>query len=105
MAPYDPTTGDSYEKYLRVISMHSRTMFCQLEQLSLNLDFRLPIFEGRGKRNRSLGSVQALLVELMLTDEDIRPIAIKKLKQLMINAGKNYEPSLDYTDAYNIPLR
>lgn len=103
MAPYEPTTGDSYDKYLRVISMHSRTIFAQLEQLSLNIDFRLPIFEGRGKRNRSLGSVQALLVELILTDEDIRPIALKKLRSLMVNAGRQYNPSLDYTDSYNVP--
>ncbi|KZE44154.1 hypothetical protein AV540_02330 [Brevibacillus parabrevis] len=77
-------------------STHSRVMYGNLIQVADNLDFRNPIFHGRAKRNRSLGSAQAFVVELALADQTFR----EKLKRYMIASGKNFVYTSDYMDRY-----
>lgn len=88
--------GESYDYSPRVTSTHSRTIFAELEKIADNIDFRHPIFARRMKRNRSLGSAQALIVELALTDEKFQ----QRLKKYMVEGGKHWYPSIHYLDKY-----
>lgn len=84
--------GESFEELPRVTSTHSRTMYSNLIQIADNLDFRNRVFWGKAKRNRSLGSAQAFVVELALSEPAFR----ERLKKFMIAEGRNFT----YTDCY-----
>lgn len=88
--------GETHEELPRVTSTHSRTMYGNLIKVADNLDFRNPIFNGRAKRNRSLGSAQAFIVELALADRTFR----LKLQSFMIGGGRNFIYTSDYLDRY-----
>ncbi|MGG3008450.1 hypothetical protein ABEO98_02965 [Brevibacillus parabrevis] len=88
--------GETHEELPRVTSTHSRVMYGNLIQVADNLDFRNPIFHGRAKRNRSLGSAQAFVVELALADQTFR----EKLKRYMIGGGARFVYMSDYMDRY-----
>lgn len=88
--------GESYKRNPRVTAMFSRSIYDQLCHIADNIDFNQPIFAGRMKRNRSLGSVVAFIVELALTDEQF----IRKLRRFMINGGKHYIHHINYYDRY-----
>jgi hypothetical protein len=88
--------GESYDRQLRATSMYTRTIFAELEKVSDQIDFRHPRFMNKAKRNRSLGSAQAFIVELALTDE----VFVKKLRQYMVGGGQGYIPTFTYTDRY-----
>jgi len=84
--------GETFEELPRVTSTHSRVMYGNLIRIADNLNFRNPVFHGRAKRNRSLGSAQAFIVELALSEPSFR----EKLKKYMIAGGRNFT----YTDCY-----
>ncbi|WP_024985068.1 hypothetical protein [Brevibacillus borstelensis] len=88
--------GEVYEELPRVTSTHSRVMYGNLIQIADNLDFRNPVFAGRAKRNRSLGSAQAFVVELALADQAFR----ERLKRYMIGGGRQFIYTSDYLDRY-----
>ncbi|GIO09692.1 hypothetical protein J31TS6_57200 [Brevibacillus reuszeri] len=88
--------GETHVELPRVSSTHSRVMYGNLIRIADNLDFRNPIFNGRAKRNRSLGSAQAFVVELALADRSFR----EKLKRYMLAEGKHFVYTLDYLDKY-----
>lgn len=88
--------GESYGEYLRVTSTHSRTIYSELLKISDNIDFRHPRFARRQKRNRSVGSAQAFIVELALTDEKF----LARLRDYMIDNGKHWRPHIHYMDKY-----
>ncbi len=88
--------GESYDRNLRATSMYTRTIYAELEKISDNIDFRHPRFMCKAKRNRSLGSAQAFIVELALTDEAF----VQKLKKYMVGGGREYIPTFNYTDRY-----
>lgn len=88
--------GETHEELPRVTSTHSRTMYSNLIQIADNLDFRNPIFYGKAKRNRSIGSAQAFVVELALADLGFR----NKLQMFMIKEGKQFVYTSDYMDRY-----
>lgn len=58
--------------------------------------FRNPIFNGRAKLNRSLGSAQAFVVELALSDKGFR----ERLQSFMISGGSQFVYTSDYMDRY-----
>ena len=88
--------GETYDRNLRVTSLYSRSIFAELENISNHIDFRHPRFMFRAKRNRSLGSVQAFIVELALTDDAF----MARLRQFMIDGGRGYTRYVNYTDRY-----
>ena len=88
--------GETHEELPRVTSTHSRVTYSNLIQVADNLDFRSPIFHGKAKRNRSLGSAQAFVVELALADRSFR----ERLKRYMIGEGKRFVYTVDYLDKY-----
>ncbi|WP_411503502.1 hypothetical protein [Brevibacillus centrosporus] len=88
--------GETHEELPRVTSTHSRTMYSNLIKVADNLDFRNPIFYGKAKRNRSIGSAQAFVVELALADPKFR----MKLQEFMIGGGKRFVYTSDYMDRY-----
>lgn len=88
--------GESFIELPRVTSTHSRVTYSNLIQIADNLDFRNPIFNGRAKRNRSLGSAQAFVVELALADRTFR----ERLKTYMIGGGARFVYMSDYMDRY-----
>lgn len=92
--------GESYKTPPRVASTYSRTIFEELEKIANNIDFRHPRFNGKHKRNRSLGSAQALIVELALTDERITKILYPILRSFMVERGKHWIPQVYYRDKY-----
>ncbi len=88
--------GETYNRNLRATSMYTRTVFAELEKIADNIDFRHPRFMCKAKRNRSLGSAQAFIVELALTDEKF----VEKLRQYMVGGGEDYIATFNYTDRY-----
>ncbi|GED34994.1 hypothetical protein BCE02nite_61350 [Brevibacillus centrosporus] len=88
--------GESFEELPRVTSTHSRVMYGNLIQVADNLDFRNAIFARRAKRNRSIGSAQAFVVELALADPKFR----NNLQSFMIGEGKRFVYTSDYLDRY-----
>lgn len=88
--------GESFVELPRVTSTHSRVTYSNLIQIADNLDFRNPIFHGKAKRNRSLGSAQAFVVELALSDTAFRD----RLKRYMIGGGQRFMYMADYMDRY-----
>lgn len=92
--------GESYKNPPRIASTYSRTIFEEIEKIANNVDFRHPRFQGKYKRNRSLGSAQALIVELALTDERITKILHPILRSYMVEGGKHWIPIVHYKDKY-----
>lgn len=88
--------GETFAELPRVTSTHSRVMYGNLLQIADNLDFRNPVFAGRAKRNRSVGSAQAFVVELALADRSFR----ERLKRFMVAGGKQFVYTADYMDRY-----
>lgn len=88
--------GETYNTSPRVTSTYSRTIYEELVKIADNVDFRHPRFLNRAKRNRSVGSAQALVVELALTDDHFK----EKLRRFMIDGGRHWQPVTHYTDKY-----
>lgn len=88
--------GETFAELPRVTSTHSRVMYGNLIQLADNLDFRNPVFAGRAKRNRSVGSAQAFVVEIAMADRMFR----ERIKRYMIAEGKQFVYMADYMDRY-----
>jgi hypothetical protein len=88
--------GETYDRNMRATSVHSRTIYAELEKISWSIEFNHPRFMNKTKRNRSLGSVQALIVELALVD----PAFLKRLKQFMVHGGKEWVPRIAEQDLY-----
>jgi len=86
MAKKKHTYEGNHEIYERVTSTYTGMNFFTLEEVCKNIDFRHPRFNERCKRNRSLGSAQAFIVELALQDEQF----MNKLKTYMKDGGKNF---------------
>lgn len=80
--------SESYKKLPRITSTHDRYYYDMIVELSDLIDFNNQIFEGKSVRNRSLGSVQTLLVEMALQNEEI----INKLKKYMVLNGMDWYP-------------
>jgi hypothetical protein len=93
----DADIGESYERQLRITSMHNRTLYSEIVKISEHIDFRHPRFMQKSKRNRSLGSVQAFIVELALTDQAF----LAKLRKYMIHGGRGYSGFIDYINRYD----
>ena len=94
------TIGESYRYSPRVTSTHRRTIFEELEKIANNVDFRNAVFKNRFKRNRSLGSAQAIIVELALTDEVMAERLQHILRGYMVEKGRHWHPTVDYRDKY-----
>lgn len=92
-----PNRSETYSNYCRVSSTHKRSIYDELVKISDHMDFNHPMFMNKHKRNRSLGSAQAFIVELALTDEQF----LKKLRQYMMDKGKEYAPVISYVDRYD----
>lgn len=82
----------------RVASQYSRTIYTTLWNIASHLDARSPVFMTKRKRSHSMGSVQALIVELALTDQHF----VNKLRRFMVNQGRDYLHQTTYTDSYNL---
>ncbi|MEC0276878.1 hypothetical protein [Peribacillus frigoritolerans] len=83
--------------YPRVNSTYKASIYNELIKISDNIDFSHHQFYNRQKRNRSLGSAQAFIVELALMDEQF----MKKLRGYMIEGGRNYVQANVYINQYN----
>lgn len=92
--------GESYNKPPRVSSTYKRTIYEELEKIANNVDFRHPRFVSKYKRTRSVGSAQALIVELALTDEEIAGLIEDRIRPMMINGGRDWVRSVHYMDKY-----
>jgi hypothetical protein len=88
--------SESYKKLPRVSSTHDRHTYDALAELADLIDFNHPIFEGKPMRNRSLGSVQALIVEIALQNEQV----LEKLRNYMVLGGQDWYPILHYRRRY-----
>jgi hypothetical protein len=82
--------------YPRVSSTYNHSIYQELINISNNIDFSHHRFFNRHKRNRSLGSVQAFIVELALSDDQF----MKKLRAYMIDGGKHYIQTSIYLNRY-----
>jgi hypothetical protein len=80
----------------RASSTHDRFVYDALVEISDLVDFQNPIFTGKHMRSRSVGSAQALLVEIALQNEDV----INTLKKYMLREGKDWRPILHYKYKY-----
>lgn len=97
MSPNDQSMGESLELSPRVTSQYSRSMYDEIIKLSDHIDFRHHRFNYKSKRSRSLGSVQAFIVELALTDKQF----LIKLRKYMLNNGRGWSPTIHYRDRYD----
>lgn len=91
----DADIGESYYNMPRVNSVHLRTTYSRLIQVSNNINFNTPVFDGMAKRNRSLGSAQAFIVELALSNPSF---VDRLLKPFMLYGGENLMLGQDYMD-------
>lgn len=82
--------------YPRVNSTYRDSIHRELIKISDNIDFSDHRFFNRQKRNRSLGSAQAFIVELALSDERF----MDKLRGYMIDGGKGYIQANIYSNNY-----
>lgn len=88
--------SESYEDQPRVNSTHSRYIYDILVELADQINFNHPLLRYKSMRSRSLGSVQALLVEMALDNEEIRT----KLRKFMVNEGRNWTYISNYLHKY-----
>lgn len=92
--------AEHYAGVPRVSSSMSRTIYAELESIGQQVDFRLPRYMTKAKRNRSMGSVVALVCEVALSDPVVRELFHARLKLHMKDAGAHWTPSTKYTDVY-----
>lgn len=92
------TAAEDHYDVPRIASKYSRSIYTTLWNIASHLDGRSPIMMTKRKRSHSMGSVQALIVELALTDQDF----VHKLRLFMVNQGKDYVHHTNYTDTYNL---
>ena len=88
--------SERYKSAPRVTSSHTRTMYEELAKIADHMDFQHPRFEGRYKRSRSIGSAQAFIVELALTDYYF----LERLRIFMLCKGRYWIPVVSYQDKY-----
>ncbi len=88
--------SERYAHAPRITSSHTRTMYEELSKIAGQMDFQHPRFEGRYKRSRSIGSAQAFIVELALTDYYF----LDRLKLFMLYKGRYWVPVVHYQDKY-----
>lgn len=89
----DADVGETFEDAPRINSSHLRRTYSAILQLADVINFNSPIFNDMLKRNRSLGSVQAFVMEQALSwdvfvDERIKPFCVGKGINLML--GSHY---------------
>jgi hypothetical protein len=82
--------------YGRINSTYRESVYKEISKISDNIDFSDPRFFNRQKRNRSLGSAQAFIVELALSDERF----IEKLRTYMVDGGRGYIKTNLYINSY-----
>lgn len=92
--------SESFNTPPRVSSTYKRTIYDELEKIANNVDFRHPRFRNKHKRTRSVGSAQALIVEIALTDERVATTMEQILRSMMVNGGKGWTRSVHYRDKY-----
>jgi hypothetical protein len=88
--------SESYTKLPRVTSTHERHTYDALAELADLIDFNHPKLKNKSMRNRSLGSVQTLIVEIALQNEDV----LKTLRKYMVLEGRDWYPILHYRQKY-----
>lgn len=91
----DADLGESFKELPRINSVHLRTTYSKLIQVSNNINFNTPVFDNMAKRNRSLGSAQAFIVEQALGDPKF---VDKMLKPFMLYGGENLILGTHYMD-------
>jgi len=91
----DADFGEAYNTMPRVNSVHLRSTYSKIIQVSNNIDFNTPVFINMAKRNRSLGSAQAFIVELALNNQTF---VDRLLKPFMMYGGENLILGKDYRD-------
>jgi len=80
--------SESYKRLPRITSTYNRYYYDMIVELSELIDFNHPVFRGKSVRNRSLGSVQMLLVEMALQNDEV----LQTLKKYMIWRGRDWTP-------------
>lgn len=80
--------SESYKRLPRITSTYNRYYYDMIVELSELIDFNHPVFRGKSVRNRSLGSVQMLLVEMALQNDEV----LQTLKKYMIWRGMDWTP-------------
>jgi hypothetical protein len=93
--------SERYKGVPRVSSSLSRTIHAELCKIAENVDFTHHRYMGKAKRNRSLGSVTALVMEIALADPEVRDKVYEKLRKHMVDNGKHWSPSFFYLDVYH----
>lgn len=88
--------SESYNTLPRVNSTHNRFVFDALAELSSQIDFRHPSLRDKPMRSHSIGSAQALVVEIALQNEDV----LNTIRKYLINGGKDWYPILHYRHKY-----
>lgn len=88
--------GETYETAPRVNSSHLRITYSRLIHLADNLNFNTSVFTDMLKRNRSLGSAQAFILELALAD---KRFVEDNLLPFCIGDGVNVLLHTDYLDS------
>lgn len=78
--------SETYVNIPRATSSHMRWTYDNLVDLSNIINFNHPNLKHYHMRNRSVGSVQALIVELALQDDDFR----LKLEKYFIKDSRWY---------------
>ena len=78
----------------RVTSSYRPNVYEALLEIANRVDFSAPDFRFKRKRNRSIGSAQALLVELALQSSEVR----SQLRELM---SEHWTPKFCYLDQYH----
>lgn len=88
--------SESLDRLPRVNSTHDRHTYDAIVELSEMINFYHPVFRNRSLRSRSLGSVQTVLVELALEDEDV----LNQLRKYMNKNGETWFPITYYSKRY-----
>lgn len=92
--------AEHYSGVPRISSSMSRTIYAELENIGQQIDFRLPRYMTRAKRNRSMGSVVALVCEVALADPKVRDLYYARLKLHMKDAGAHFTAGSNWSDVY-----
>lgn len=80
--------SEAFNESPRVSSTHSRNIYDELLRISRHINFNHTLFINRRKRNNSISSVQAFIVELALTNESF----CNYLKEFMVLGGEEWTP-------------
>lgn len=96
MGQYE-SSSEVFKSQPRVNSSYGRAYYDELVELSRHIDFSDSVFANHHKRNHSIGSTQAFIVELALTFQPF----MDELKKHMKRGGENYIPvAVNYSDKY-----